>query len=75
MALKEYLWRGNTYQIADEDLSRYPGAVPVGVESAKRAARNAGRKAATPKAGAEPKNKAANPSANKRGASRRKSGE
>ena len=30
MALKEYYWRGSTWQIADEDLGRYPGAVPVG---------------------------------------------
>lgn len=29
MALKEYYWRGSTYQIADEDLPRYPGAVLV----------------------------------------------
>ena len=24
--MKEYRWRGYTYQIADEDLHRYPGA-------------------------------------------------
>ena len=29
MALREYEWRGSTWQIADEDLVRYPGAVPV----------------------------------------------
>lgn len=29
MALREYRWRGNTWQIADEDLYHYPGAVPV----------------------------------------------
>ena len=29
MALKEYYWRGSTWQIADEDLGRFPGAVPV----------------------------------------------
>lgn len=29
MALKEYYWRGTTWQIADEDLHRFPGAVPV----------------------------------------------
>lgn len=29
MALKEYLWRGYTWQIADEDIDRYPGAVLV----------------------------------------------
>ena len=26
MALKEYRWRGSTWQIADEDLHHYPGA-------------------------------------------------
>lgn len=29
MALKEYRWRGYTWQIADEHLHLYPGAVPV----------------------------------------------
>ena len=29
MALKEYYWRGSTWQIDDKDLGRYPGAVPV----------------------------------------------
>lgn len=29
MALREYRWRGYTWQIADEDLDKYPGAVPV----------------------------------------------
>lgn len=29
MALREYRWRGFTWQIADEDLDKYPGAVPV----------------------------------------------
>ena len=29
MALKEYYWRGSTWQIDDEDLPRFPGAVPV----------------------------------------------
>lgn len=29
MALREYWWRGSTWQIADEDLHKYPGAVPV----------------------------------------------
>ena len=28
--LREYRWRGNTWQIADEDLPKYPGAVLVG---------------------------------------------
>lgn len=26
MALRNYKWRGFTYQIADEDLKNYPGA-------------------------------------------------
>ena len=29
MALREYRWRGSTWQIADEDIRRYPGAVPI----------------------------------------------
>ena len=29
MALREYKWRGFTWQIADEDLDKYPGAVLV----------------------------------------------
>ena len=29
MALKEYRWRGYTWQIADEDLHHYPGAEPI----------------------------------------------
>lgn len=27
--LGEYYWRGSTWQIAEEDLVHYPGAVPV----------------------------------------------
>lgn len=27
--LREYYWRGYTWQIADEDIDKYPGAVPV----------------------------------------------
>ena len=72
MALKEYTWRGHTYQIADEDLGRYPGAVPVAKQAAKPAATERGRKVATPKAKAEPSNKAAAPAANKRRATRKK---
>lgn len=30
--LREYYWRGNTWQIADEDLGKYPGAVLVSAE-------------------------------------------
>ena len=26
MALREYRWRGYTWQIADEDIAKYPGA-------------------------------------------------
>ena len=40
MALKEYRWRGSTWQIDDKDLSRYPGAeliVPAKDVSQKRA--------------------------------------
>lgn len=29
MALKEYRWRGSTWQIDDKDLGMFPGAVPV----------------------------------------------
>lgn len=32
MALKEYEWRGGTWQIADEDLHFYPGAKLVEAE-------------------------------------------
>ena len=67
MALKEYLWRGHTYQIADEDLPRYPGAIPVGGFTAEeRAARQTGRKVATPKAASAPLDKSTAPSGNKR---------
>ena len=47
MAMKKYLWRGYTYKIADEDLPKYPGAVPV--------------EAPKPKAKPEPKAKAEEP--------------
>lgn len=52
MAMKEYSWRGFTYQIADEDLKFYPGAVPVHPEPEE-------------KADATPKNKARKPAKNK----------
>ena len=58
--LKEYIWGNHTYQIADEDLSRYPGAVPIESVRAKEAAKNAGKKAPTPS------NKADKPAKNKR---------
>ena len=66
MALREYLWHGRTYQIADEDLPRYPGAVPVEQLRAEEVAKGAGRKAPTPKAAHEPENKADKPAQNKR---------
>lgn len=31
--MKEYRWHGHTYQIAEEDLKNYPGAVPVKAEA------------------------------------------
>ena len=46
--LKKYRWNGYTYKIADEDLHKYPGAIPVEA-----------KKAPETKAAAEPKNKAA----------------
>lgn len=36
MALREYKWRGFTWQIADEDVDKYPGAVPVDAEPAQK---------------------------------------
>lgn len=37
MALKNYYWRGFTWQIAEEDLDKYPGAVPVDAPKVKKA--------------------------------------
>ena len=68
MALREYLFNGRTYQIADEDLPTYPGAVLIESVRAKETAKAAGRKAATP----EPANKSAAPAANKRRTTRTK---
>lgn len=52
MALREYRWRGNTWQIADEDLPKYPGAVLVESEQKKQ------KRAAVPnKSRRTPKNK------------------
>lgn len=47
MALKEYRWRGCTWQIDDKDLPRYPGAVPVDAEvkAKKRTPANKSRRA------------------------------
>ena len=50
--MKKYIWRGVTYQIAEEDLYKYPGAVPVQPEKPK-----APEKKAEPKAKKAPKNK------------------
>lgn len=50
MALKIYKWRGYTYQIADEDLHLYPGAVEVENKTeakAKKAPANKARKVTT----------------------------
>lgn len=49
--MKEYKWHGLTYQIADEDLCNYPGAIPVGEPDKK--------------ADVKPKNKARKPAKNK----------
>lgn len=49
--MKEYKWRGLTYQIADEDLDKYPGAILIGEP--------------VDKAAAKPKNKARKPAKNK----------
>lgn len=45
--MKEYRWHGHTYQIADEDLENYPGAVPVKAKT--EAPKNKARKSATNK--------------------------
>ena len=37
--MKEYKWRGLTYQIADEDLDKYPGAIQIGEPANKAAAK------------------------------------
>ena len=42
MAMKEYRWRGSTWQIADEDLPRYPGAELI------KPAKDVSQKRATP---------------------------
>ena len=49
--MKQYKWRGSTWQIADEDLHRYPGAVPAETETEKK------KKAPANKARREVKNK------------------
>lgn len=52
--MKKYTWRGFTYQIADEDLGLYPGAVPVEEEPKEKAA------------DVKPMNKARKPAKNKK---------
>lgn len=43
--VKQYSWHGSTWQIADEDLHRFPGAVPVEKpEEKKKTPANKGRK-------------------------------
>ena len=46
--MKKYIWRGVTYQIADEDLWKYPGAVPVHPEAPKAAEEKPKSKKKTP---------------------------
>lgn len=46
--MKKYIWRGVTYQIADEDLWKYPGAVPVHPEVPKAAEEEPKSKKKTP---------------------------
>lgn len=36
--LGEYLWRGYKWQIAEEDVDKYPGAVPVNRPAKKKKA-------------------------------------
>lgn len=35
--LREYYWRGYTWQIDDKDIKKYPGAVPVNGPAKKKA--------------------------------------
>ena len=44
--MKEYRWHGHTYQIADEDLENYPGAVPVKAKTEAPKAAEKGKSAA-----------------------------
>lgn len=46
--MKKYIWRGVTYQIANEDLWKYPGAVPVHPEVPKAAEEEPKSKKKTP---------------------------
>ena len=52
--LREYRWRGNTWQIADEDLDKYPGAVliePAKPQAKQRTPQNKSRRAPKNKCG------------------------
>ena len=57
MALKEYFWNGKTYQIADEDLMHYPGAVPVKGETPVKPEPQTKSKKAPANKSRQPKNK------------------
>ena len=57
MALKEYFWNGKTYQIADEDLKHYPGAVPVKEEAPVKPEPQPKAKKAPANKSRQPKNK------------------
>lgn len=45
MAMKEYKWHGLTIQISDDDLSNYPGAVPVKPDPAQKSDKQPSNKA------------------------------
>ena len=49
MALKEYRWRGYTWQISDEHLHLYPGAVPVKPEPKEKTKTPANKSRRAPK--------------------------
>lgn len=49
MALKIYRWRGNTWQISDEDLPKYPGAVLVEPEKKQKRTTVPNKSRRTPK--------------------------
>lgn len=57
MALKEYFWNGKTYQIADEDLKHYPGAVPAKEEAPVKPEPQTKSKKAPANKSRQPKNK------------------
>lgn len=67
MALREYLWRGNTWQFEETEAPADALLLDVAARTSKAAS---SIKAATPKS-----NKAATPASNKRTRTRKKSGE